>query len=319
MSTPTATASAYAATPATAAFLIFLRLALTRVVLPVTGLGHANHRPSAAVLPDRAGFGLGVGLRAIPVAVHYVERGDGTLVLLLHGAGVDHREPLGTIEPAFAQTSGYRRVYPDLPGHGRTPAPVSIASADDVLGALLGLIDDLAGEEPLLVAGHSAGGYYARAIARHRPHQVIGLALICPLLEDVRDMPAHTPIVQEHLDGEHDAFRSYFVVQTPEMLRSYREHVRPGVEAADLEALERIGGRWRLTAAEADRPYGGPVLVVAGRQDSAVGYAAQWDLTEAYPRGTFALLDRAGHALPHEQPELLGALLREWLGRVERP
>jgi pimeloyl-ACP methyl ester carboxylesterase len=71
------------------------------------------------------------------------------------------------------------------------------------------------------------------------------------------------------------------------MLRSYRERVRPGVEAADLEALERIGGRWRLT--------------------------------EAYPRGTFALLDRAGHALPHEQPELLGALLREWLGRVERP
>jgi pimeloyl-ACP methyl ester carboxylesterase len=31
------------------------------------------------------------------------------------------------------------------------------------------------------------------------------------------------------------------------------------------------------------------------------------------------MLDRAGHALPHEQPELLAALLREWLRRVENP
>jgi pimeloyl-ACP methyl ester carboxylesterase len=251
--------------------------------------------------------------------VHYVERGEGTPVLLLHGAGVDHREPLGTIDPAFAQTSGYRRIYPDLPGHGRTPAPESIRSADDVLRALLDLLDDLAGDEPLLVAGHSAGGYYARAIAGRRPDQVIGLALICPLLEEVRDVPPHRPIVQEDLDGEHDAFRSYFVVQTPAMLRSYAENVAPGVEAADTDALERIGERWRLTGVEVEQPYGGPVLLVVGRQDSAVGYAAQWDHVQAYPRGAFAMLDRAGHALPHEQPELLGALIREWLRRVERP
>jgi pimeloyl-ACP methyl ester carboxylesterase len=32
---------------------------------------------------------------------------------------------------------------------------------------------------------------------------------------------------------------------------------------------------------------------------------------------TFAVLDRAGHALPHEQPELLHARLTEWLARVE--
>ena len=258
-------------------------------------------------------------MRAIPVAVHYVERGEGTPVLLLHGAGVDHREPLGTIEPAFARTTGYRRIYPDLPGHGRTPAPESIASADDVLGALLDLIDNLAGDAPVLLVGHSAGGYYARAVAERRPDQVIGLALICPLLENVRDVPPHAPILQDDLDGEHDAFRAYFVVQTPEMLRSYTEHVVPGVEAADAEALGRIGERWRLTAAGPERPFRGAVLVVAGRQDSAVGYAAQRDLAEAHPRATFALLDGAGHALPHEQPELLGALLREWLGRVERP
>jgi len=104
-------------------------------------------------------------------------------VLVLHGAGVDHREPLGTLEPAFAAAPGYRRIYPDLPGHGATPAPASIQSADDVLDALLGLVDDVVGEARMLVVGHSAGAYYARALALRRPDQIAGLALICPLVK----------------------------------------------------------------------------------------------------------------------------------------
>jgi pimeloyl-ACP methyl ester carboxylesterase len=55
---------------------------------------------------------------------------------------------------------------------------------------------------------------------------------------------------------------------------------------------------------------------VTGRQDSAVGYLGAWELLDHYPRATFAVLDRAGHALPHEQPELLRALVSEWLDRV---
>lgn len=35
-----------------------------------------------------------------------------------------------------------------------------------------------------------------------------------------------------------------------------------------------------------------------------------------YPRATFAMLDRADHALLHEQPALVHALVGEWLARV---
>lgn len=37
-----------------------------------------------------------------------------------------------------------------------------------------------------------------------------------------------------------------------------------------------------------------------------------------YRRATYAVLDMAGHNLQIEQPELLSALLREWLDRVAR-
>ncbi len=41
-------------------------------------------------------------------------------------------------------------------------------------------------------------------------------------------------------------------------------------------------------------------------------------LADHYPHATVAVFDDAGHALPHEPPELLRALLAEWLARVER-
>ncbi|HEY4630000.1 MAG TPA: hypothetical protein VIG96_01745, partial [Blastococcus sp.] len=46
-----------------------------------------------------------------------------------------------------------------------------------------------------------------------------------------------------------------------------------------------------------------------------VGYAAATDLADQYPHASLAVIDDAGHALPHEQPELLRALVAEWLAR----
>jgi len=59
-----------------------------------------------------------------------------------------------------------------------------------------------------------------------------------------------------------------------------------------------------------------PALCVVGRQDNMVGYQDAWILAEQLPRASFAVLDRAGHALPGEQPTLLRALIHDWLLRV---
>jgi pimeloyl-ACP methyl ester carboxylesterase len=252
-------------------------------------------------------------VRDLPV--HYVEDGDGLTVLALHGAGVDHREARAFLEPVFDGLTGYRRIYPDLPGMGRTPAPESVSSADDVLDVLLAFIDGVVGDEPLLVLGHSAGAYFAQAIASRRPDQVAGLALLCPLLPGIRDVPEHDVIVRSGDLGD-DEYRDYFTVQTVETLGRYQRHVAPSGELVDESAMARIGERWELTRPEDEVAYRRPTLLVTGRQDATVGYAGAWDLLGEYPRATYAVLDRAGHALPHEQPELLHALLTEWLDRV---
>jgi pimeloyl-ACP methyl ester carboxylesterase len=250
------------------------------------------------------------------VPVHYVEHGEGLPVLALHGAGVDHREVMACLEPVFDAVTGYRRIYLDLPGMGRTPAPATISSADDVLEVLLAVIDGVVGDQPLLVAGHSAGGYYAQAIADRRPEQVVGLALLCPLLAGIHDVPEREVTYRSGPIGD-DEFRDYFTVQTAQTLDRYERYVQPAAGLADQSALARIGEQWELSTGPQDKaPYRCPTLLVTGRQDSTVGYARAWELLEQYPRATFAVLDAAGHALPHEQPELLRALVTEWLDRV---
>jgi pimeloyl-ACP methyl ester carboxylesterase len=250
------------------------------------------------------------------VLVHYVEHGAGRPVLVLHGAGVDHREAQACFEPALAGVAGLRRIYPDLPGTGRTVAPDTVRSADDVLHTLLDFADQVTGGAAHLLVGHSAGAYYARAMAARRPTHVAGLALVCPLSPGVRDVPEHRVVAGSGEIGDDD-FRSYFVIQTPEMLDRYERHVAPAAALVDQAALERIGERWTLTPDHAPA-YAGPTVVVAGRLDSTVGYAAAVDLLDHHPHASLAVVDDAGHALPHEQPDLLRALLAEWVARVER-
>lgn len=250
------------------------------------------------------------------VLIHYAEHGSGRPVLILHGAGVDFREAEACFDATLDSAGGLRRIYPDLPGMGHSSAPETMRSANDVLDALLGFADEVTDRMPYLLVGHSAGGYYAQAMAARRPTQVVGLALVCPLLTDPHEIPPHRVVAGSGELGDDD-FRGYFVIQTAEMLDRYERFVAPAAQLVDQASLERIGERWAFAPDDAPA-YSGPTLVVAGRLDSTVGYAAAVELLDHHPHVTVAVVDDAGHALPHEQPGLLRALLEEWLTRVER-
>ena len=285
----------------------------------------SEHQSARTAAPDSEFRSRTVPVSGVPV--YYVERGSGVPVLALHGSYVDHHLMTGCLEPLFAGRPGYRRIYPDLPGMGRTPAPGTINSTDDLLDTMLGLIDAVIGDEAFLLVGLSLGGYLARAIANRRPGQVAGLCLICPLGAEAlgagRNVPAHAIL---HASGDlggildpalEKQYRDYLVVQTPQTLRSFQEWEGPGIALADLPALERVQANWVLRESpEQGAAYPHPALILTGRQDSFVGYAAAWGWLAHYPRATFAVLDRAGHGIEHEQPALFTALLAEWLDRA---
>jgi pimeloyl-ACP methyl ester carboxylesterase len=261
------------------------------------------------------------------VTLNFVEKGEGIPVLALHGWTPDHRLMTGCLEPIFATRDGYRRLYPDLPGMGRSAAPPSIASSDDVLDAVQDFVDDTIGDAPFLLLGESYGGYLARGLVRTRGEQVLGLALICPIGTAVEHADRTVPERRvlrpdpELLDSLDDRLAKEFadnsVAQTPETVRRFRDEILTGLDLRDTEAIARIRQRWQLrTEPESGTPYQRPTLILTGRQDESVGYLDQFALLPHYPRATFAVLDVAGHNLQIEQPRLFDALVLEWLERV---
>jgi len=250
------------------------------------------------------------------VTVHHVEHGTGVPLVALHGSGVDHRETEAAVEAVVP--AGYRRIYPDLPGMGRTTAE-GLNGNDDVVRRLCDFLDHLAAG-PVLLLGHSYGAYLARGVAARRPDAVRGLALLCPAAARSRNVPEHQVVHQdadaydELEPGQRAGFDEYFVVRTRATARRYRDHVLPGTTAVDQAALERIFAAWEVDIGTT--PFPAPSLIMAGRRDSFVGHVDAVDLVEHYPHATLAVVDDAGHALVHERPDLFAALLTDWLGRA---
>jgi pimeloyl-ACP methyl ester carboxylesterase len=251
------------------------------------------------------------------VAVNFAEHGTGIPLVALHGAGVDHREIEAALE-AIVPGTGYRRIYPDLPGMGRSTAD-GLTCNDDVVRLLGELIAQLA-EQPALLVGHSYGAHLARGVAAQRPDVVRGLALLCPVAEQSRNVPSHDVVRQdadayEELSPEQrSGFDEYFVVRTRATARRYRDAVVPGTTLVDEAALERIFSGWSIDVGS--QTFIRPTLIAAGRRDSIVGYIDAIELLERYPHATLAVVDDAGHALMHERPELLAGLFADWLTRA---
>jgi pimeloyl-ACP methyl ester carboxylesterase len=125
-----------------------------------------------------------------------------------------------------------------------------------------------------------------------------------------QDPDAYAELEPEQRPG----FEEYFVVRTALTARRYRDHVVPGTTVVDEAALERIFGGWTVDVSSST--FSGPTLIVAGRRDSVVGYLDAVALLEGYPRAALAVLDDAGHALMHERPDVLAALVGDWLDRA---
>lgn len=261
------------------------------------------------------------------MTLNHVEIGAGTPVLAVHGWTPDHHLMLGCLEPIFQTRAGYRRLYPDLPGMGKSPAG-TVSSSNDMLAEVAAFVAATIGDEPFLLVGESYGGYLARGLTRLLGPQVRGLALVCPIGVNVehatRNLPPKqvlrpAPALLDSLSEEEAAdFAEVSVVQSEETLRRFRADIAPGLSAADTTAMARIREDWLLSPApESGDPFPRPALILTGRQDDAVGYEDQWALLPHYPRATFAVLDVAGHNLQFEQPALFEALMTEWLDRVK--
>jgi len=263
------------------------------------------------------------------ITVHYQVFGDGRPLVVLPGWPDDGSVPADYLEPVFDGRPGWRRIYLDLPGRGLTRGEPWITSNDDVLQVILDLIDRIIPGERFVIAGHSAGAYLARAVLARRGALLDGMLQVVPVVDpdetddmhpDAVTIDANASVVDQ-MEAElgHEKAARYaraMVVQNTDIYDRFMA-LLPGIDRRDEAFLGRLNQSVSFRVDPPPTPFMRPVLFVLGRQDSVVGYRTAVDLMDHYPRATVAVLDRAGHGLPWEQPAVFNALIRDWLDRIE--
>jgi len=258
--------------------------------------------------------------------IYYEIIGSGTPIVMLHGYSPDHQLMKGCMEPVFAEREGWKRIYIDLPGMGKTTDYETIHNSDEMLEAVVELIHTIIPNERYLLVGESYGGYLVRGIMREYHEQILGATFICPLIipdKQARTVPPQSIVSADKAflstltKQELEDFSSHLVVLDEYNCHRYTNEVLAGQKNADVEFLEKIQKSYSFSFPVDEISFAKPCLFLLGKQDSMVGYKDAFAILDKYPRAAFTILDKAGHNLQIEQANLFNSLMHEWLDRVE--
>ena len=266
--------------------------------------------------------------------IDYEEHGEGRPILLLHGWTMDRRVEIFDYEKIFALAP---RLAADLSrpaGHGPVGGQGRASKPGRRAGGLLAFIDRVLPTGGSCSPARRLGAYLARAVAARRRSRIAGLLLRVPASSRRtarRTLPSFQAVVARRC-----------LRWRRSTTKSGRPWATPGPDAGLIEAFKQSATRWSsrpsrplrrspleiradpkrygfsFDLAEAEKGFEEPTLIIAARQDMVVGYRDAWTILESYPRATFAVVDRADHGWPVEKPDLLAALIDDWLARICR-
>lgn len=254
---------------------------------------------------DRAGCGL-----------HYWLAGDPLkpLVVLTHGATVDHTEWIATV-PLLAQH--FRVLTWDVRGHGLSgPAPFVLAEAVDDALALL----DTLNVKAAAWVGHSMGGNLHQELVFHHPERVTALAF----LDCTWNFQKLTALEQFALDLAGPIFKIYpyklLVDQSLAVTATSKESqalLRQSMGRLTKEAFIQIMLATSLCLHYEPNYYiEKPLLLMVGDRDQTGNIRTVMPVWAKHePDCEFFVIPNAKHAANLDNPEFFHARLLDFLQR----
>lgn len=230
-------------------------------------------------------------------------------LVLVHGTRFSH-----TQWDAYAtEFPDFEVVTPDLPGHGAAVShPFTTEAALDAIGAA---VAEPSTGLPVVLAGHSLGGYMAMAYAARHPDQLAGLVLM------------GASAVPDGLGAAvYRGFARLIDRVGPERMGRFANRVIARLSSPDaLEGLLAGGASYAATAdawaaVMADcRPelltdVACPVLLLNGQFDQLGIHARRFAAAGRQTR--VRVVPRATHLLPISHPALVAEILRAFVREV---
>jgi pimeloyl-ACP methyl ester carboxylesterase len=255
------------------------------------------------------------------VKLHYEVHGRGSSVLFIHGFPLSGELWQACIEP---MKNDYRLIIPDLRGHGQSEASEQ-ASMGRYADDLRALLDEVGERNPVVVVGHSMGGYVAFEFFRRYPELVQGLVLV-----NTRAVPDTEEGRQDRYDTAERVRREgsqvvaesmskkLFAPGAPtDLVNHWREVMAatpPEGVAAALNAMAE-----RPDSTETLEDFSRPLLILAGEEDTITPPADAEAMSELAAGSELLVISGAGHMLPVEQPQQFIAQLEQFLDSMSDP
>lgn len=239
----------------------------------------------------------------------YQDSCSGPTLLLIHGF------PLNSSlwEPQLEDLSDAARLLaPDLRGFGlsgNSNEPYTVAlMADDCMG----LLDALGVQEPVVVCGHSMGGYIAFEFYRRFRDWVAGMILIST--RPGADTPAgQTGREQMAQKAREEGPEAIAAAMLPKLLapETYNRDedlvafVRDMMESATVDGIvgSLMAMKDRPDSTELLAEIDVPTLIIHGDEDQIVPFEEAEKMRDAIPRAELVLVPGAGHLPNLEQAE----------------
>lgn len=250
----------------------------------------------------------------------YTDEGRGAPLVLVHGFPLS-RGAWGAQVEAFKATR--RVIAPDLRGLGESEgagaAPVTMERyADDVHALLVHL-----GTGPVVLAGHSMGGYIAFAFARRFPSMLRGLVLVSTRAgADSPEAATGRRATAEKVRADGTAV--VIDAMAPKMLAAGNPDAAMAARVRALMAPSSPDGVIGALLGMAERPDSSlgltgiavPALVISGTSDVLIPHTESERMAAAIPGSTLQLIPNAGHLVALERADTFNAALKEWLTTV---
>ncbi len=134
-------------------------------------------KKAEAALPPRGKFTAVPGGR-----LHWVEKGEGKPVVMIHGLAGSHCNFTYALMDRLAE-KGYRAIALDRPGCGWSERDSDDQARIPNQAAMIAAWLEAEGIEKSLLVGHSLGGAVSLALAVNHPEKVGGLALVSALVQ----------------------------------------------------------------------------------------------------------------------------------------
>lgn len=178
---------------------------------------------------------------------------------------------------------------------------------------------------PVVLVGHSMGGYVALAFARQYPEMLRGLVLVGTKAgPDGPDAAAGRRATAEKVKA--DGVQVVIEAVAPKMLAAGNHDARMMEQVRAFMASSTPAGVVGALLGMAERPDATallkqivvPTLVITGANDILVPPAESTTLAEAIKGARLDVIADAGHLVAFEQPNPFNRALEAWLDRLAR-